>query len=113
MEAEVFPLFIAGCILVLLFELIAGIFLLKLRRWALFWFLLQWLMMGTAWALFCFVMMTMQIPKYDHSVNVGLIGVAWAVHVVCLLAAIYCVIPHERKKKIRDYSDITHLYKNN
>ncbi len=112
MEAEVLPLFIIGCSLVLLFELVVGIFVLKLRRTALLRFLLQWLFMGIAWALFCFVMSTMGDPKYDHSVNIGLIGVSWAAHVVCMLAAIHSVIPHERKKKIKDYTDLTHLYKN-
>lgn len=112
MEAEVIPLFMIGCTLVLLFELVVGIFILKLRRTALLWFLLQWLFMGVAWALFFFVMITMTVPKYDHSVNVGLIGVSWAAHAVCLLATLYCTIPHQKKTKAKDYTDITHLYKN-
>ena len=78
-EAEVIPLFIAGCIAVSALELAVGWFTLRGRARGLF---AGHVLSGDRLGL------TGPIASIDHSVSIGMFGLCWAASVLLLLSAL-------------------------
>lgn len=91
-EAEVVPLFIGGCIAVLLAELAAGAYLLRGKSRAGRFFISHTLSMaiGLFFLTRCLfgdrLGWTGGIASIDHSVSIGLFGLFWMFSVFFLLA---------------------------
>jgi len=90
-EAEVIPLFIAGCIAVSLLEFIVGWFLLKKypsARRGLIGHVLT-MALGLFFLVKCIfgdrLLLTGGIASIDHSVSIGLFGLFWFASVLFLL----------------------------
>ena len=95
MEAEVFPLFVCGSVIVLVLELLLGGFILHEKRAAQFFHVLHVIVMGGAlyFLIRCVFAYRLHVqfglPHVDGSVELGMFGVLWAVSTALLLAVFH------------------------
>ena len=91
-EAEVIPLFIAGCIAVSALELAVWWFTLRGRARGLFAGHVLSMALGLFFLVKCLfgdrLGLTGSIASIDHSVSIGMFGLCWAASVLLLLSAL-------------------------